>query len=60
MSVQHWHCHLSTHVCVCVQVEMGIESLVMMRKQLLQLWNSSVLSLRRRDEDLSKMQEDVR
>ncbi|CAB1433869.1 unnamed protein product [Pleuronectes platessa] len=45
---------------VLSEVEMEMESLVMMRKQLLQLWNSSVLSLRRRDEDLSKMQEDVR
>ncbi|XP_035036633.2 coiled-coil domain-containing protein 40 [Hippoglossus stenolepis] len=45
---------------VLSEVQMEMESLVMMRKQLLQLWNSSVLSLRRRDEDLSKMQEDVR
>ncbi|XP_060941531.1 coiled-coil domain-containing protein 40-like [Limanda limanda] len=45
---------------VLSEVEMEMESLKMMRKQLLQLWNNSVLSLRRRDEDLSKMQEDVR
>ncbi|XP_069386026.1 coiled-coil domain-containing protein 40-like isoform X2 [Paralichthys olivaceus] len=42
------------------EVEMEMESLVIMRKQLLQLWNHSLMNLRRRDEELSKMQEAVR
>ncbi|XP_071361508.1 coiled-coil domain-containing protein 40 [Trachinotus anak] len=42
------------------EAEMEMESLVMVRKQLLQQWNSSLLGMRRRDEAFSAMQEAVR
>lgn len=47
-------------VCVCVQAEMEMESLVMARKQLLQQWSSSLVGMRRQDEAFSAMQEAVR
>lgn len=47
-------------VCVCVQAEMEMESLVMARRQLMHQWNSSLVGMRRRDEAFSAMQEAVR
>lgn len=49
-----------THICVRVQAEMEMASLVMARKQLLQKWSSSLMELGRRDEAFSAMQEAVR
>lgn len=51
---------MSSHVRVCVQAEMEMQSLVMVRKQLLQQWNSSLMGMRRRDEAFNAMQEAVR
>ncbi|XP_047435311.1 coiled-coil domain-containing protein 40 isoform X2 [Mugil cephalus] len=42
------------------EAEMEIESLLMVRKQLLQQWNSSLMSMRRRDEDFSAMKKAMR
>ncbi len=49
-----------THVCVRVQAEMEMNSLVMARKQLLQQWSSSLMEMARQDEAYSAMQEAVR
>ncbi|GLD61065.1 coiled-coil domain-containing protein 40 isoform X2, partial [Lates japonicus] len=42
------------------EAEMEMQSLVMVRKQLLQQWNSSLMGMRRRDEAFNAMQEAVR
>ncbi|XP_061888603.1 coiled-coil domain-containing protein 40-like [Entelurus aequoreus] len=42
------------------EAEMQMESLAMAQKQLLQQWNSSLLSMRRQDEEFGTMQEAVR
>ncbi len=60
VSVQRQSWCMFTHVCVCVQAEMEMESLLMARKQLLQQWSSSLVGMRRRDEAFSAMQEAVR
>lgn len=52
--------NLPVSVCVCVQAELEMESVMMARKQLFQQWNSSLVGMKKRDEAFAAMQEAVR